>query len=227
VCGCTTLGSLNRSEPVMEASVGASASKTAGPRKCKLVLLGDHAVGKSSVIARFMYDTFDDSCKATKGIDFLTKTLYLEDHALRLQIWDTAGQERFRSCIPSYIRDSVLALVVYDVTNRASFFNTQQWLEYVRNERGSEVAIALVGNKADLCESRQVSTEEGETMAQESSVIFVETSARTGTNIKVLFRQLGQALPALQEPTATETDGKVAVGTQPEARINNKSRCHR
>lgn len=186
-----------------------------------MVLLGDHAVGKSSVIARFINDTFNSGCKATKGIDFLTKTMYLQDQALRLQIWDTAGQERFRSCIPSYIRDSVLALVVYDVTNRASFHNTTQWLEYVRSERGSEVVIALVGNKADLCERRQVSTEEGETLAQQNSIMFVETSARTGANIKVLFRQLGQALPAEKDASETEMEGKVTIG----AHTNKKSRC--
>jgi len=209
----------------MEASVG-GASKTAGPRRCKLVLLGDHGVGKSSVITKFMYDTFDAGCKATPGIDFLTKTIYLDDHALRLQIWDTAGQERFRSCIPSYIRDSVIALVVYDVTNRVSFSNTTHWLEYVRSERGDGVTIALVGNKADLCERRQVSTEEGETKAQESSVMFVETSARTGANIKVLFRQLGQALPAQKELTGSEADGRVSIeADQPKVRNNKKSRC--
>jgi Ras-related protein Rab-6A len=82
--------------------------------------------------------------QATIGIDFLSKTMYLEDRTVRLQLWDTAGQERFRSLIPSYIRDSSVAVVVYDITNRASFLNTSKWIEDVRNERGNDVIIILV-----------------------------------------------------------------------------------
>ncbi|CAK0877112.1 unnamed protein product [Prorocentrum cordatum] len=92
-----------------------------GLNKYKLVFLGEQAVGKTSIITQFMYGTFESNYQATIGIDFLSKTLHLEDRTLRLQLWDTAGQERFRSLIPSYIRDSSGAIVVYDVTSRASF----------------------------------------------------------------------------------------------------------
>jgi small GTP-binding protein len=87
-------------------------------RKFKLVFLGEQSVGKTSLITRFMYDNFDAQYAATIGIDFLSKTMYLEDRTVRLQLWDTAGQERFRSLIPSYIRDSSVAVVVYDVTSK-------------------------------------------------------------------------------------------------------------
>lgn len=80
------------------------------------------AVGKTSLITRFMYDTFDNTYQATIGIDFLSKTMYLEDRTVRLQLWDTAGQERFRSLIPSYIRDSTVAVVVYDITSEFIHF---------------------------------------------------------------------------------------------------------
>merc|ERR1712039_959374 len=113
--------------------------------KYKLVFLGDQSVGKTSLITRFMYDKFDTTYQATIGIDFLSKTMYLEDRTVRLQLWDTAGQERFRSLIPSYIRDSTVAVVVYDITNRASFLNTAKWVEDVRTERGKDVVIILVG----------------------------------------------------------------------------------
>eukprot|EP00435_Cladocopium_sp_Y103_P043622 s1741_g12.t1 len=122
-------------------------ARVTGLNKYKLVFLGEQAVGKTSVITRFMYDTFDNNYQATIGIDFLSKTMYLEDRTVRLQLWDTAGQERFRSLIPSYIRDSSGAIVVYDITNRASFLNTSKWIEDVRSERGSDVVIILVGNK--------------------------------------------------------------------------------
>src|SRR5947207_15195475 len=86
-------------------------------RKFKLVFLGEQSVGKTSLITRFMYDNFDAQYAATIGIDFLSKTMYLDDRTVRLQLWATAGQARFRSLIPSYIRDSSVAVVVYDVTS--------------------------------------------------------------------------------------------------------------
>ncbi|KAF8563758.1 hypothetical protein P879_03743 [Paragonimus westermani] len=167
-------------------------------RKFKLVFLGEQSVGKTSLITRFMYDTFDSVYQATIGIDFLSKTMYLEDRTIRLQLWDTAGQERFRSLIPSYIRDSSVAVVVYDICGNAvdfiipllvveSFQQTAKWIDDVRNERGSDVIIMLVGNKTDLSDKRKVTTEEGERLAKDLSVMFIETSAKAGYNVKSLL----------------------------------------
>lgn len=136
------------------------------------------------------------SIQATIGMDFQSKTVYLEDRTLRLQLWDTAGQERFRSLIPSYIRDSAAAVVVYDITRRASFAGTRKWVEDVRNERGENVLVALVGNKSDLSSSREITEEEGRRQAEELGVLFSETSAKTGSNIKELFQQLAANLPS-------------------------------
>ncbi|XP_077361701.1 ras-related protein Rab-6A isoform X3 [Festucalex cinctus] len=154
-------------------------------------------VGKTSLITRFMYDSFDNTYQATIGIDFLSKTMYLEDRTIRLQLWDTAGQERFRSLIPSYIRDSAAAVVVYDITNVNSFQQTTKWIDDVRTERGSDVIIMLVGNKTDLADKRQVSIEEGERKAKELNVMFIETSAKAGYNVKQLFRRVAAALPGM------------------------------
>ncbi|XP_061559454.1 ras-related protein Rab-6A isoform X5 [Phycodurus eques] len=144
-------------------------------RKFKLVFLGEQSVGKTSLITRFMYDSFDNTYQATIGIDFLSKTMYLEDRTIRLQLWDTAGQERFRSLIPSYIRDSAAAVVVYDITNVNSFQQTTKWIDDVRTERGSDVIIMLVGNKTDLADK----------------------SAKAGYNVKQLFRRVAAALPGM------------------------------
>ncbi|BAM82032.1 small GTP-binding protein of Rab family, Rab6 [Cyanidioschyzon merolae strain 10D] len=183
----------------MSTQAGATAAALS---KYKLVFLGDQAVGKTSIITRFMYDKFDNNYQATIGIDFLSKTMYLEDRTVRLQLWDTAGQERFRSLIPSYIRDSSVAVVVYDVTSRRSFLNTAKWIEEVRNERGNEVIIVLVGNKSDQNDKRQVSVEEGEAKAKELDVLFIETSAKTGANVKALFRKIAAALPGSSSTTS-------------------------
>jgi GTPase SAR1 family protein len=100
------------------ALVGGKDAPGVVPRsKYKLVFLGDESVGKTSIIARFMNDTFESSYSATVGIDFLSKTMYLEDRIVRLQLWDTAGQERFRSLIPSYIRDCAVAIIAYDISS--------------------------------------------------------------------------------------------------------------
>jgi len=182
--------------------------------KYKLVFLGDIDVGKTCIITRFMYDSFDTQYVATIGIDFLSKTMYLEDRTVRLQLWDTAGQERFRSLIPSYIRDSSVAVVVYDITNRASFLNTSKWIEDVRAERGSDVVIMLVGNKTDKSDERQVSVDEGEEHAKKENVLFIETSAKAGYNIKSLFRKLATALPGMENQTIA-TEARVDVLLKP------------
>merc|ERR1719323_1854533 len=105
-------------------------NRVSGLNKYKLVFLGGTAVGKTSVIQRFMYNTFDNNTTATIGIDFLSKTMYLEDRTVWLQLWDTVSQERFRSLIPGYIRDSSGATVVYDISNRTTFLDTSIWIDY-------------------------------------------------------------------------------------------------
>ena len=138
--------------------------------------------------------------------------MYLEDRTVRLQLWDTAGQERFRSLIPSYIRDSSVAVVVYDISNAKSFQNTRKWIDDVRGERGNDVIIVLVGNKTDLNDKREVTTAQGEEEAKKNGLMFIETSAKVGHNVKQLFRRIAQALPGME--------GEANKG-------ENNSSCHR
>jgi len=143
----------------------------------------------------------------------LTKTLSTHERTVRLQLWDTAGQERFRSLIPSYIRDSGVAVVIYDITGNygynysyylyfiffisdsKTFAQTDRWVSDVRTQRGDEVVIILVGNKTDLNDRREVSTEEGETKAHGMRALFMETSAKTGFNVKKMFTKMVNNLP--------------------------------
>ncbi|KAF3838582.1 hypothetical protein F7725_010350 [Dissostichus mawsoni] len=194
-------------------------------RKFKLVFLGEQSVGKTSLITRFMYDSFDNTYQATIGIDFLSKTMYLEDRTIRLQLWDTAGQERFRSLIPSYIRDSAAAVVVYDIANLNSFQQTSKWIDDVRTERGSDVIIMLVGNKTDLADKRQVSVEAAERKARELNVMYIETSAKAGYNVKQLFRRVAAALPGMDStPEKSKEDMiDIKLEKQPEMTVTESS----
>ena len=165
-----------------------------------------------------MYDSFDNTYQATIGIDFLSKTMYLDDRTVRLQLWDTAGQERFRSLIPSYIRDSTVAVVVYDITSHDTFKQVDKWVEDVRQERGNDVIIMLVGNKTDLTDKREVSPEVGEAKAKELNIMFIETSAKAGYNIKTLFRRVAAALPGMDSAKQQSNDDLIEV------RLNDKPR---
>ncbi|XP_072973457.1 ras-related protein RABH1e-like [Typha angustifolia] len=183
--------------------------------KYKLVFLGDQAVGKSSIITRYMYDKFDPIYQPTIGLDYLSKTMYLEDRTIRLQLWDTAGQERFRSLIPSYIRECSIAIIVYDISNRQSFLSTSKWIEDVQTERGSSVLIVLVGNKTDLIDKRQVSLDEGESKARRYGIMFSETSAKAGSNIKLLFRKIASNLPGMETLSSTKQEDMVDINLKP------------
>ncbi|KAJ4475678.1 GTP binding protein [Lentinula aciculospora] len=196
------------------------------PKRTKIVLLGDQSVGKTSLITRFMYDTFDNTYQATIGIDFLSKTMYLEDRTVRLQLWDTAGQERFRSLIPSYIRDSSVAIVVFDITNRQSFLSTTKWIDDVRSERGNDVIIVLVGNKADLSDKRQVTLEEATATATGMNIMFMETSAKAGHNVKSLFKKIALSLPGMEKENQTDTNAKIDVTTAPTNEVPEASQCN-
>lgn len=194
--------------------------------KFKLVLLGDIYVGKTSIINRFMYDSFDSNYQATIGIDFLSKTLYLEDRTIRLQLWDTAGQERFRSLIPNYIRDLSVAVIVFDVTNAQTFENLDRWVDDVTNQRGDGALIVIVANKIDKEEERCVTTEQGQSKAKAHNSMYVEVSAKTGDSIKLLFKKIASELPNpdKQGGTGDMVDIKLSTGQSNPKQPNKKAK---
>ncbi|KAH9486783.1 Vacuolar protein sorting-associated protein 21 [Psilocybe cubensis] len=124
----------------------------------KLVLLGEAAVGKSSVVLRFVSDEFQPNKEPTIGAAFLTQKCRLEDRILRYEIWDTAGQERFHSLAPMYYRNAQAAVVVYDVTKASSLEKAKSWVKELQRQANPNIVIALAGNKVDLVQSSTSST---------------------------------------------------------------------
>lgn len=169
----------------------------------KLVLLGDSAVGKSSLVLRFVRGQFFEYQESTIGAAFLTQTVALSDTTVKFEIWDTAGQERYHSLAPMYYRGAAAAIVVYDITNRDTFSRAKNWVKELQRQGNPHIVIALAGNKADLASKRKVEPEEAEAYASESGIFFMETSAKSATNVNELFVEIGaRAWGAAAPPTS-------------------------
>jgi len=160
----------------------------------KLLLIGDSGVGKSCLLLRFADDTYTESYISTIGVDFKIRTIELEGKTVKLQIWDTAGQERFRTITSSYYRGAHGIIVVYDVTDEATFANVKQWLQEIERYACEGVNKLLVGNKADLTSSKVVDFEAAKKFADELGIPVLETSAKDATNVEQAFLTMAQQI---------------------------------
>ncbi|KAL4714044.1 hypothetical protein ACJJTC_008398 [Scirpophaga incertulas] len=178
-----------------------------------VMLLGDSGVGKTCMLVRFRDGTFlAGNYISTVGIDFRNKVVTVDGIKVKLQIWDTAGQERFRSVTHAYYRDAHALLLLYDVTNKSSFDNIRAWLGEIREYAQDDVVIMLLGNKSDSGLERAVRREEGQRLAREYQVAFMETSAKTGLNVEAAFAHVARSLVAKANPA---DPARLAVRAQP------------
>ncbi len=155
--------------------------------KYKLIFLGDQGTGKSSILNRFVDDKFDETYQATIGLDFQSKNIQIDNQDIHLLLYDTAGQEKFRSLIPMYTREANIIILVYDISRKESFTHIPNWINELTNVNFDNIIFALVGNKIDLNDKREISFEEGEKFAKDNNFIFQEVSAKTGENFPELF----------------------------------------
>jgi len=153
----------------------------------KIVLIGDSAVGKSQLLARFARNEFSLDSKATIGVEFQTRTLVIDHKTVKAQIWDTAGQERYRAVTSAYYRGAVGAMLVYDITKRQTFDHVARWLEELRGHADNNIVIMLIGNKCDLGNLRAVPIEDAKEFAQREGLFFLETSALEAINVESAF----------------------------------------
>ena len=158
----------------------------------KLVLLGDSAVGKSSLVLRFVRGQFFEYQESTIGSAFLTQTVALNDTTVKFEIWDTAGQERYHSLAPMYYRGAQAAIVVYDITNADTFERAKTWVKELQRQASPNIVIALAGNKADLTTNRIVEYDEASGYAEENSLLFMETSAKNAHNVEQAFQVIAR-----------------------------------
>ncbi|KAI5242286.1 putative rab GTPase Vps21/Ypt51 [Aureobasidium subglaciale] len=205
----------------------------------KLVLLGEAAVGKSSLVLRFVNNDFQPNKEPTIGAAFLTKKISLPARTIKFEIWDTAGQERFASLAPMYYRNAQAALVVYDLTKPSSLVKARHWVAELQRQASPGIVIALVGNKFDLCgeegedseeqdaavdaaagddedgaDARKVSTREAKSYADEENLLFFETSAKNGTNVTEVFTAIANAIPetSLKGPRGGAAAARAGAG---------------
>lgn len=205
----------------------------------KIVLIGDSAVGKSNLLARYARNEFYPNSKSTIGVEFQTQTMEIDGKEIKAQIWDTAGQERFRAVTSAYYRGAVGALVVYDISRRQTFENISRWLDELHTYSDMSVVTVLVGNKSDLQDVREVSIEEGTAFAEARNLCFIETSALDSTNVPLAFQTLVKEIYNVlsrkvffyqeQRPDAKLINGKTVVLQQkdiePEEKPTRKAWC--
>ena len=161
---------------------------------CKVVILGDSAVGKSCLAVRFIKNEFFEFQEPTIGAAFLGKNMILNNNRYKFEIWDTAGQERYRSLTPMYYRGARAAVVVYDITDVASFTGAKKWISEIK-KKNKDCLILLVGNKLDLKDERKVSLNMVSRFIEDNRLLYLESSAKTGFNVQKLFKTIALNLP--------------------------------
>jgi small GTP-binding protein len=153
----------------------------------KITIVGESGVGKSSLIQRYVNESFDEHFTPTIGVDFLFKHISVLDKVIKLQLWDTAGQERFRAIQRTFYRGSSALFIVVDVSDLHTVNKIPDWMREAKNYAPTHIPIYLVGNKCDL-ESRIISQEDMKTIADQFGLRYIETSAKSGTNVEAAFR---------------------------------------
>jgi len=224
----------NNRQTANNAGANRSTPNGQAARTCqfKMVLLGESAVGKSSLVLRFVKGQFHEYQESTIGAAFLTQTVSVDDTTVKLELWDTAGQERYHSLAPMYYRGAQAAIVVYDITNADTFSRAKVWVKELQRQAAPNIVIALAGNKADLSTKRQVEVVDAQTYAEENGLIFMETSAKTAINVNDIFMAIAKKLPKNQDPSTTpggrrgNDDRSITVDRPPNQRAaGNESGC--
>ena len=162
-------------------------------------MLGNASVGKTCLMQRFVHETIPKTSTPTIGAECATKTVQLKSGLqIKCQIWDTAGQERYRAVCSAYYKRALGALLVYDITNRGTFEELEQWINQIYNKATQDIQVILIGNKIDKCQhnpgNREVEFQEGQNLANMNGFMFCEASAYTSENVQEAYSMLLDAI---------------------------------
>ena len=176
----------------------------------KIVLIGESAVGKTSLISQFIDQVFQDDQQSTIGGTFSTKIIKCGNgKILKLEIWDTAGQERYRSVTKLFYKDANAALLVYDISNKYTFEELQNyWIDQVRDSAPKDIILAIVANKSDLIESEQVDEAMAREFAKDNGALFALTSAKTTAGVESLFLDIAKKYTGTDSASTIESENK-------------------
>ena len=192
----------------------------------KVLIVGESGVGKSCLLLRFTEGIFNENYISTIGVDFKIRTINLNGSVIKLQIWDTAGQERFRAITKSYYHGSHGIVIVYDITDRKSFEKVSDWfLQIQTSEPNEDSCKILIGNKCDLEDKREVSSEEGEALAREYNVPFMETSAKDALNVDNLFEVMAEAMKQKNSMTGSSQNENGGMQIKKGQSLTQKKKC--
>ncbi len=186
----------------------------------KLLLLGDQAVGKSSLILRYADNEFNLNIMGTAGVDLKRKNVKINNENVKVNIYDTAGHERFKQIAKSQYKGTEGIIIIYDVTDKKSFDNVSIWMNHIKENSDTGVEIMLVGNKIDRTSERQVQTEDGLALSQKYGVNFMETSAKTGDNVDSTFLKLIQII--YNKHTSSAKQGSDSTNLNAKKKSNSK-----
>ena len=150
----------------------------------KILIVGDSSVGKTNFMTRFIENKFSEGYMTTSGIDLQTTDIQIKNKKIRIQLWDTAGQEKYKSITKNLFLKVMGAIIIYDITSEKSYINCKMWVQMIKEECGSHMQIIIVGNKSDLTDQRKIDEEEVMNYAKEQNTQYIETSCKTGENIR-------------------------------------------
>jgi small GTP-binding protein len=157
----------------------------------KVVLLGESGVGKSSFMLRFVANNFKVDSSSTVGASYMFKIIQVNGRSIKFNIWDTAGQERYHSLAKMYLHDANAAILVYDITNRASFEGLPRWYSELTEVAPKNIIVAVAGNKEDLVSLEVVQPDEAQAFASSLGGFLKKTSAKTNQGIESVFKEIG------------------------------------
>ena len=149
----------------------------------KILIVGDSCVGKTNFVNKFLGKDFNDNYMSTAGLDLKNRNIVLKNKKVRIQIWDTAGQEKYKAITRNLFLKVMGTIIIYDITNKNTYNNLQNWINLIKEECGKHMRILIVGNKSDLDSQREVSKEDAINYAKHEKAQYIETSSKTGENV--------------------------------------------